>query len=85
MNVAERADGVFWSHFRLTAEENGQPITIFWREFAQFLPPRYLRMALISFTIATGEDTIPCTRDQLSYLREHLPQLQFGKLMDFEK
>lgn len=80
-----RDDGVAWVHYRQDEEKHEEPTVVFWWEFAQFVPPRYARVAFFSFIIYASEENEPGTQVRLNMLRRLLSILKFGKLQEFER
>jgi hypothetical protein len=80
-----RDDGVAWVHYRRNEEEDGESTVMFWWEFAQFVPPRNVRVAFFSFTIYASEENEPATKVQLNMLRQLPSFVTFGELQDFER
>ena len=83
--VSTRPDGVAWTNYRVASSEQGEDTIIFWWELAQFIAPRYFRVALFSFTIFAHEEVEPGTRAMLERLNVLLPRTRFGALQAFER
>lgn len=79
-----REDGVAWVTHR-HEEEDGEPIVIFWWEFAHFIPPCYGRAAFFSFTIYANEEHGTHGRSQLKALNQIAASVRFGGIQPFEK
>lgn len=80
-----REDGVAWVKYRHEDNEGGDPIIMFWWEFAHFVAPRYGRMAFFSFSIYANEEQQIATRGQLEALNQLPTLIKFGGLQAFEQ
>jgi hypothetical protein len=80
-----RDDGVAWVKYRREDTENGEPVIMFWWEFAHFVAPRYARIAFFSFTIYADEEQQIATHGQLEALDRLSSVVKFSGLQAFEQ
>jgi hypothetical protein len=82
--LQQREDGVAWCQYSQVGEENGHSTTIYWWEFANFIPPCFGRLALFSFTVYTHELNEQATASQIQQLQSLVENVRFGPLQSFE-
>jgi hypothetical protein len=57
--------------------EDGTPITMYWWDIANAVPPHHIRIAAFSYTVATAKERSPQTRAELRFLDEALQDVRF--------
>ena len=82
--ISLRPDGVAWTSYREVPERKEEPTVMLWWELAQFIPPKYFRIAFFSFTIYAREENEPATAEVILLLRKQLPVTEFGPLLKWE-
>lgn len=84
--VSLRQDGVAWTSYRELADRYEEPTVMFWWELAQFVPPKYFRIAFFSFTIYAREENEPATAEAIRLLHQQLSatEFEFGPLLEWE-
>jgi hypothetical protein len=80
-----RDDGVALLHYRTMDATGDEATVMLWWEFAQFVPPCYMRMALFSFTFFANEELEEATQAQIRLLDGALAAVLFGGLQAFER
>ena len=79
-----RKDGVAWTSYREIPNRYEEPTLMLWWELANFIAPKYFRIAFFSFTIYAREEEETATSDMVNLLHEQLPASEFGPLLDWE-
>jgi hypothetical protein len=82
--ISVRKDGVAWTSYREISKRYEEPTLMLWWELANFIAPKYFRIAFFSLTIYAREEEESATSDMVSFLHEQLPATEFGPLMDWE-
>lgn len=83
-NLRYREDGVAWTSYREIPKGDEEPTLMLWWELANFIAPKYFRIAFFSFTIYVREEGEKATSNIISLLHKQLPTTEFEPLLDWE-
>jgi hypothetical protein len=75
---------VAWTSYREIPKRYEEPTLMLWWEAANFIAPKYFRIAFFSFTIYAREEGETATSDMVNLLHKQLPATEFGPLLDWE-
>ena len=71
-------NGNVYRRYRTETTEDGEPLAIHWFRIANYVPPRYYRLAVFSFTTRIAEERTPIIQQQLEFLERELPACRFA-------
>ncbi len=72
------------SGLRNLSKEGEQQTVLLWWELAQFIAPKFFRIAFFSFTMFVHEEAEPETSDMIAVLHKQLHATEFGVLQGWE-
>jgi hypothetical protein len=73
----ELPNGNAYRRYRTESAEDGEALAIYWFRLANYVPPRYYRLAMFSFTVRLADENSPAIRRQLEVLERELPACRF--------
>lgn len=84
--LTELPNGTVLKRQRTVSSEDGVPIAMQWFHLTNYLPPRYFRIAMISFTTTLAEEKDARVQQQLAVLEHELPGCRFApEPLDWER
>jgi hypothetical protein len=82
--ISIREDGVAWTSYREIPKRDEKSTLMLWWELANFIAPKYFRIAFFSFTIYAHEEEEEASSNMINLLHKQLPATEFGPLLDWE-
>lgn len=73
-----------WTSYREIPKRDEKSTLMLWWELANFIAPKYFRIAFFSFTIYAHEEEEEASSNMINLLHKQLPATEFGPLLDWE-